>query len=80
MASFTTYNLFYYLLGVTRAYRRSGVATMLLDVLINHLTGPVPLPPHEHRVKAIFLHVLTTNTEAILFYEQRRYVLSLTLL
>ncbi|XP_026325160.1 N-alpha-acetyltransferase 60 [Hyposmocoma kahamanoa] len=60
-------------LGVTRAYRRSGVATMLLDVLINHLAGPMPLPPHEHRVKAIFLHVLTTNTEAILFYEQRRF-------
>lgn len=61
--------------GVVRSYRRSGVATMLLDVLINHLSGPVPQPPHEHRVKAIFLHVLTTNSEAILFYEKRRLVL-----
>lgn len=60
-------------LGVVRSYRRSGVATMLLDVLINHLAGPVPQPPHEHRVKAIFLHVLTTNNEAILFYEKRRF-------
>lgn len=58
--------------GVVRSYRRSGVATLLLDVLINHLAGPVPQPPHEHRVKAIFLHVLTTNNEAILFYEKRR--------
>lgn len=55
-----------------RSYRRSGVATMLLDVLINHLAGPVAQLPHEHRVKAIFLHVLTTNKEAIHFYEKRR--------
>ncbi|XP_026738292.1 N-alpha-acetyltransferase 60 [Trichoplusia ni] len=60
-------------LGVARSFRRSGVATMLLEVLINHLSGPMPQPPHEHRVKAIFLHVLTTNTEAILFYEHRRF-------
>lgn len=60
--------------GVVRSFRRSGVATMLLDVLINHLSGPVVQLPHEHRVKAIFLHVLTTNNEAIHFYEKRRYV------
>lgn len=62
-------------LGVARSHRRAGVASMLLEVLISQLAGPVPHPPHEHRVKALFLHVLATNSEAILFYEQRKFLL-----
>lgn len=60
-------------LGVARSHRRSGVGSLLLNTLISHLSGPVPQPPYEHRVKALFLHVLTTNTAAILFYEQRKF-------
>lgn len=54
-------------LGVAKPYRRNGIATLLLDAFINHL-----LTPERRRVKAIFLHVLTTNSAAILFYEHRK--------
>ncbi|KOB68488.1 Uncharacterized protein OBRU01_18694 [Operophtera brumata] len=55
-------------LGVDRSYRRSGIASMLLDVLINHLAGPVPQLPHEHRVKAIFLHGACKDGFTYVFY------------
>jgi ribosomal protein S18 acetylase RimI-like enzyme len=55
-------------LGVSKAHRRNGIASLLLDNLITHLTT------NEYsQCKAIFLHVLTTNTAAIHFYEQRRF-------
>ncbi|KFB50834.1 AGAP005192-PA-like protein [Anopheles sinensis] len=53
-------------LGVHRKYRQNGIGSLLLDSLINHLTTA-----ERHKVKAIFLHVLTTNRTAILFYERR---------
>lgn len=56
-------------LGVHRKHRRNGIASLLLDALINHLTTA-----ERQSVKAIFLHVLTTNQPAILFYEKRRCV------
>lgn len=59
-------------LGVARSHRRAGVGSLLLETLISHVAGPTPLPPYHHRVKALFLHVLLTNSEAILFYEQRK--------
>lgn len=57
-------------LGVHRKHRRNGIGSLLLDALINHLTTA-----ERHSVKAIFLHVLTTNQPAILFYEKRRFSL-----
>lgn len=54
-------------LGVHKKYRRNGIGSLLLDALINHLTTT-----EKSKVKAIFLHVLTTNQPAILFYEKRR--------
>lgn len=54
-------------LGVHKSHRRSGIASLLLDALINHLTTSDQLS-----VKAIFLHVLTTNKAAIMFYEHRK--------
>lgn len=54
-------------LGVAKQYRRNGVASLLLDSLIRHLTMA-----ERKRVKAVFLHVLTTNSAAILFYEHRK--------
>lgn len=54
-------------LGVSKQYRRNGIASLLLDSLIKHLTTA-----ERKRVKAVFLHVLTTNTAAIMFYEHRK--------
>lgn len=55
-------------LGVHKKYRRNGVASILLDALIKNLTENLD----RSKVKALFLHVLTTNQEAILFYERRK--------
>uniref|UniRef100_T1GN36 N-alpha-acetyltransferase 60 n=1 Tax=Megaselia scalaris TaxID=36166 RepID=T1GN36_MEGSC len=55
-------------LGVHRKHRRNGIGSLLLDSLINHLTTA-----ERTSVKAIFLHVLSTNQAAILFYEKRRF-------
>lgn len=54
-------------LGVHKNHRRNGIGSLLLDALINHLTSSDRLS-----VKAIFLHVLTTNKAAIMFYEHRK--------
>lgn len=54
-------------LGVLKQYRRNGIASLLLDSLLRHLTTP-----ERKKVKAVFLHVLTTNSAAIMFYEQRK--------
>lgn len=56
-------------LGVVRECRRNGIATLLLDSLISHLTTN----PEEDNCKAIYLHVLTTNMTAIRFYEHRNF-------
>lgn len=54
-------------LGVLKEYRRNGIASLLLDSLLQNL-----LTPEKKKVKAVFLHVLTTNTAAIMFYEQKK--------
>lgn len=56
-------------LGVSKQFRRNGIASLLLDSLLGHLTTV-----ERRKVKAVFLHVLTTNSAAILFYEHRRYL------
>lgn len=58
-------------LGVHKKFRRNGIGSLLLDALINYLRTS-----EKTKVKAIFLHVLTTNQPAILFYEKRRYTLA----
>ncbi|GLV45902.1 N(alpha)-acetyltransferase 60 [Carabus blaptoides fortunei] len=55
-------------LGVSKQFRRNGIASLLLDSLLGHLTTV-----ERRKVKAVFLHVLTTNSAAILFYEHRRF-------
>ncbi|XP_044766429.1 N-alpha-acetyltransferase 60 isoform X2 [Coccinella septempunctata] len=57
-------------LGVLKEYRRNGVATLLLDSLLSYLVSN-----ERRRVKAVFLHVLTTNAAAIMFYEKRKFKL-----
>jgi len=55
-------------LGVSQQYRKQGIASLLLDQLISHLTSE-----QYSQVKALYLHVLTTNTQAITFYEHRGF-------
>ncbi|KAJ8951262.1 hypothetical protein NQ318_008165, partial [Aromia moschata] len=57
-------------LGVIQHYRRNGIASLLLDSLLRHLTTP-----ERKKVKAVFLHVLTTNSAAIRFYEKKKFAL-----
>ncbi|KAJ8973748.1 hypothetical protein NQ317_004389, partial [Molorchus minor] len=57
-------------LGVIKHCRRNGIASLLLDSLLKHLTSP-----ERKMVKVIFLHVLTTNAAAIQFYEQKKFKL-----
>lgn len=55
-------------LGVVKDYRRHGIASLLLDNLLSYLTSG------EHKdCKAVYLHVLTTNINAIRFYERRNF-------
>ena len=56
----------YSIAGVCEDYRKQGIASLLLENLISHLTSDA-----FNRVKALYLHVLTTNTQAITFYEHR---------
>lgn len=51
-------------------YRRNGIATLLLRTFIEHLQGS----EQNSKIKAIYLHVLTTNQPAILFYERYKWV------
>ena len=53
-------------LGVASTYRKQGIASLLLDQLISYLNTN-----YCNQVKALYLHVLTTNTQAIRFYEHR---------
>ncbi|CAB3374527.1 Hypothetical predicted protein [Cloeon dipterum] len=57
-------------LGVSKVYRRNGIASLLLEHLIRYMTTS-----ENAHCKALFLHVLTTNNAAIQFYEQRRFKL-----
>jgi len=55
-------------LGVASSFRKQGIASLLLDQLISYLNTN-----HCNQVKALYLHVLTTNTQAIRFYEHRGF-------
>ncbi|KAL7297340.1 hypothetical protein TKK_0009732 [Trichogramma kaykai] len=57
-------------LGVRRAYRRNGIASLLLEQLRAHVTAP-----ERSSVKAVFLHVLSSNTPAIRFYQRCHFSL-----
>ena len=55
-------------LGVVKEYRQNGIASFMLENLIAHLTSS-----DNQDVKAMYLHVLTTNSKAISFYEHRGF-------
>nr|SVE76593.1 EOG090X0BM0 [Daphnia longispina] len=55
-------------LGVCSSFRRQGVASLLLDSFLTHVTQS------ENQIcKAIYLHVLTMNSAAIRFYEKHYF-------
>ena len=56
-------------IGVVGQWRRHGIATILLHKLTENLTAN----PILEDCKAIYLHVLTTNTAAIHFYEKSHF-------
>nr|CAG4644230.1 EOG090X0BM0 [Lepidurus arcticus] len=55
-------------LGVCDGFRRHGVASLLLENYLAHLTTP-----EKYYCKAVYLHVLTTNSAALRFYEKHRF-------
>nr|CAG4643441.1 EOG090X0BM0 [Ilyocryptus agilis] len=55
-------------LGVCSSLRRQGVASLLLDSFLTHVTHS------ENQIcKAVYLHVLTMNSAAIRFYERHNF-------
>lgn len=56
-------------IGVVQQWRRHGIATIMLEKLIENLT----INPLLEDCKAIYLHVLTTNTVAMRFYEKSNF-------
>lgn len=54
-------------LGVLKTFRRYGIASLLLDTLLSHLRSDLS------GINVVFLHVLTTNSVAISFYERRGF-------
>ncbi|CAN7943348.1 unnamed protein product, partial [Ixodes hexagonus] len=54
-----------------RECRRNGIATLLLDSLLSHLSSSAQ--GGASACKAVYLHVLASNTCAIQFYERRRF-------
>ncbi|KAK2714461.1 hypothetical protein QYM36_008871 [Artemia franciscana] len=55
-------------LGVMEEYRRCGIASLLLDTFLRHLTAQ-----EMKKVKVVYLHVLATNDKALRFYEKRNF-------
>ncbi|XP_063702228.1 N-alpha-acetyltransferase 60 isoform X2 [Culicoides brevitarsis] len=55
-------------LGVHKKFRRKGIGSLLLDTFLRFITST-----DKQNVKALFLHVLTTNQAAIIFYEKRQF-------
>nr|CAG4645051.1 EOG090X0BM0 [Leptodora kindtii] len=55
-------------LGVCSNFRQQGVASLLLDSFLGHVTRD-----ENQLCKAVYLHVLTMNSPAIRFYEKHRF-------
>uniref|UniRef100_A0A915ISP8 N-alpha-acetyltransferase 60 n=1 Tax=Romanomermis culicivorax TaxID=13658 RepID=A0A915ISP8_ROMCU len=63
-------------LGVDKAWRRRGIASILLDQLLAYVknTSNYGMTGNSAcQIKAVYLHVLVSNMEAISFYERRKF-------
>lgn len=56
------------ILGASKEYRRKGVASFLLDTFLQHVREA-----ENVYCKAVYLHVLSTNISAVLFYERQTF-------
>ena len=63
---FTTPVCYILILGVDKEYRRQGLAGILLQNLINYLNK-------RATCKAVYLHVLYSNKQAIQFYQSKQF-------
>jgi ribosomal protein S18 acetylase RimI-like enzyme len=64
--SYTTSVCYILILGVVKEYRRQGLASILLENLLNKLYK-------YETCKAIYLHVLYSNKQAIEFYQSKLF-------
>lgn len=56
------------IVGAAKEYRRKGVASHLLSSFLSKVQSP------EHiNCKCVYLHVLATNLDALLFYERQNF-------
>ncbi|KAE8579091.1 hypothetical protein XENTR_v10023902 [Xenopus tropicalis] len=55
-------------LGVVKEFRKQGIGSLLLESLKSHISSTA-----QDHCKALYLHVLTTNSNAIRFYENRHF-------
>lgn len=57
------------ILGVQNRFRRNGIGSLLLQAFIDNVNSNESLS----HVKGCYLHVLSTNQPAILFYEKHNF-------
>jgi hypothetical protein len=62
----TKYYCFLFL-AIHRKFRRNGIGSLLLDTFINELRS------RDKSIKVCYLHTLSTNLSAILFYEKHNF-------
>ncbi|XP_075422443.1 N-alpha-acetyltransferase 60 [Ascaphus truei] len=55
-------------LGVMKEFRKQGIGSLLLESLKSHISSTA-----QDHCKALYLHVLSTNSSAIRFYENRHF-------
>jgi len=64
-------------LGVLAPYRRYGIGTKLLDHILEQSESQRKATPQQP-VKSLYLHVQTTNQEAVDWYTKRGFVIEKT--
>lgn len=56
------------IVGASKEYRRKGIASLLLETFLDKVKSC------EHQnCKAVYLHVLASNVDALLFYERQQF-------
>ncbi|KAH8549387.1 acyl-CoA N-acyltransferase [Umbelopsis sp. PMI_123] len=63
-----TSKLYIMTLGVLKPYRHLGIGRKLLDHILEHAATT-----KEHNITSVYLHVQTTNQEALSFYKNQGF-------